>query len=42
MSRYNDQEIPDVPAHWRRIAQHAGGEVQALLFERASLRNAAR
>ncbi|MDH1012837.1 glycosyltransferase family 39 protein [Pseudomonas nicosulfuronedens] len=42
MSRYNDEEIPDVPANWRRIAQHAGGEVQALLFERASLRNAAR
>ncbi|MFS2127879.1 glycosyltransferase family 39 protein [Pseudomonas sp. Pseusp97] len=42
MSRYNDQEIPDVPTSWRRIAQHAGGEVQALLFERASLRNAAR
>lgn len=42
MSRYNDAEIPDVPASWRRVAQHAGGEVQALLFERASLRNAAR
>ncbi|MBD9675246.1 glycosyltransferase family 39 protein [Pseudomonas sp. PDM18] len=42
MSRYNDQEIPDVPSSWRRVAQHAGGEVQALLFERASLRNAAR
>ena len=24
MSRYNDQEIPDVPATWRRVAQHAG------------------
>lgn len=42
MSRYNDEEIPDVPASWRRVAQHAGGEVQALLFERAALRNAAR
>lgn len=42
MSRYNDQEIPDVPATWRRVAQHAGGEVQALLFERAAQRNAAR
>ncbi|PJI50194.1 MAG: hypothetical protein CTR55_04935 [Pseudomonas sp.] len=42
MSRYNDNEIPDVPASWRRVAQHAGGEVQALLFERVALRNAAR
>lgn len=40
MSRYNDNEIPDVPASWRRVAQHAGGEVQALLFERAAQRNA--
>ncbi|MFR0690073.1 glycosyltransferase family 39 protein [Enterobacterales bacterium AE_CKDN230030158-1A_HGKHYDSX7] len=42
MSRYNDAEIPDVPGSWRRIARHAGGEVQALLFERPMLRNAAR
>ena len=42
MSRYNDNEIPDVPANWRRVAQHAGGEVQAMLFERAGQRNAAR
>lgn len=42
MSRYNDQEIPDVPATWRRVAQHAGGEVQAILFERTAQRNAAR
>ena len=42
MSRYNDQEIPDVPATWKRVAQHAGGEVQAILFERTAQRNAAR
>jgi len=42
MSRYNDEEIPDVPATWRRVAQHAGGEVQAILFERAAQRHAAR
>jgi 4-amino-4-deoxy-L-arabinose transferase-like glycosyltransferase len=42
MSRYNDQEIPDVPGSWRRVAQHAGGEVQAILFERTAQRNAAR
>ncbi|MDN6859546.1 hypothetical protein QO207_23400, partial [Pseudomonas sp. CAN2814] len=42
MSRYNDQEIPDVPGSWRRVAQHAGGEVQAILFERTAQRSAAR
>lgn len=42
MSRYNDDEIPDVPASWRRVARHAGGEVQAMLFERTTQRSAAR
>lgn len=41
MSRYNDNEIPDVPASWRRVGQHAGGEVQALLFERVVQHRAA-
>lgn len=42
MSRYNDQEIPDVPPGWRRVGRHAGGEVQALLFERVAPHSAAR
>lgn len=42
MSRYNDQEIPDVPPSWRRVGQHAGGEVQAILFERVAPHSAAR